>query len=568
MRTIKIIMLLLLPAALHAGDVIRSAVTPQDVTLYLRGAKVTATASVTLQKGRNKVLIQNLPGCIDDNSYKIGVENGVSLISFAPAFKKTEAASAALATYPKDVMDSIYAGLDQRIQEARDAMGQNTIQLDFIKDIISSNKQLEKSDVKKDDGESAFVTNLTGLIQIYETKSDFYLKENRKWTAQIARLEKEKAVWTSTFYPKPDARPADPRARLLTKELTVELVSAQARTASIEISYFVSQASWIPSYDLKVADVSKPMEIVYKGKIYQSTGQDWDAVHLKVSAYTPRPQQDRPILNHLYVNYQWPQVAAQSAGYGSTRYQKSAEEVKDVLHKYSSNAAMNYKKISADDQATYDIPVAQITQEQLNVSYGLQGNQTVLSDSAGSTLVLATQTAGIDARYYWIPRQTNDVYLVAWLKNWDVYHFLDGEANIFFNDNYVGKTRINTAITGDEFPVSLGIDERVIAKRSEVQDKEHVATRKEVKTETHRYELSVRNNTPSALQIDVYDQVPVSESDKVKIENIAYGAASYLPESGSLHWDLKIARGNQEKMTMGYSLSYPLEGGALNYYNR
>ncbi|RYZ48732.1 MAG: mucoidy inhibitor MuiA family protein [Sphingobacteriales bacterium] len=563
------VLMLLLSTTSHAGDAVRATMKPKAVTLFLQGAKVTGTTSVALQKGRNKVLIQSLPGCIDDNSYRIGVSNGVNLVSFSPAFRKDDPVTHT-AAFPKEEMDSINAALDQRIQDIRSTIAQNNTQLEFIKDVISNNKQLARGD-GKEDGKSTFVNNLTGLIQVYETKSERYMQENQKWNAELAKLDKEKARWARIFYPQKPAATVDPKAALLTKELTIELVSTQARTVDIEIAYFVTQASWIPSYDLKVADVSKPMEIVYKGKVFQYTGQDWEDVNLVVSAFMPRLNQDRPVLSRLYVNEQVPQPAPVYQTQTRMRYDK---KVLSPSSKFTAENAYNVAVNDAqtagpetEDEAVYDIPVANVSQQQLNVVYNLDAAQTLLSDNSGSTLVLATQTADINARYYWVPRQSIDVYLVAWLKNWDTYHFLDGDANIFLNDNFVGKTRINTRISGDEFPVSLGVDDRVVAKRAEMQDKNKTAMRKDMKTELHRYELSVRNNTPAPLKIDIYDQFPVSESDKIKVGDYAYGVANYKPETGSLHWDISVGRGSQEKVSMAYSMSYPLSSD-VNYYNR
>ena len=85
------------------------------------------------------------------------------------------------------------------------------------------------------------------------------------------------------------------------KELILEILAENEMNLNLGLSYIVSNAGWVPSYDLRALSTKKPLEIVYKGKIYQKTGQDWNNVKLFVSTYRPSYNQNRPILSPLYV---------------------------------------------------------------------------------------------------------------------------------------------------------------------------------------------------------------------------------------------------------------------------
>ena len=56
------------------GQEIKKEIEVKQATVFLQGAKVFGSTSVTLQKGRNMVRIINLPNNLDENTYKINLE--------------------------------------------------------------------------------------------------------------------------------------------------------------------------------------------------------------------------------------------------------------------------------------------------------------------------------------------------------------------------------------------------------------------------------------------------------------------------------------------------------------
>jgi hypothetical protein len=79
----------------------------------------------------------------------------------------------------------------------------------------------------------------------------------------------------------------------------LEILVDSETNLNLGVSYIVSDAGWVPSYDLRAESVKKPLEMVYKGKIYQKTGQDWKNIKLFVSTYRPSYNQDRLSFHHF-----------------------------------------------------------------------------------------------------------------------------------------------------------------------------------------------------------------------------------------------------------------------------
>ena len=77
--------------------------------------------------------------------------------------------------------------------------------------------------------------------------------------------------------------------------------------AQVEVSYITSAVSWTPFYELKVDEVSKPVQLVMKANLIQSTGENWEKAKLTFSTGKPAVYKVIPILSVWYLNYYTPQ---------------------------------------------------------------------------------------------------------------------------------------------------------------------------------------------------------------------------------------------------------------------
>ena len=83
--------------------------------------------------------------------------------------------------------------------------------------------------------------------------------------------------------------------------------------SKFEISYYVANCGWFPTYDLRIDDLSKPVTLSYKANLRQSTGVDWKNVWLTFSNATPTDAGDRPILSPFYLGEYKPQTQRNKA---------------------------------------------------------------------------------------------------------------------------------------------------------------------------------------------------------------------------------------------------------------
>ncbi|WP_279194950.1 DUF4139 domain-containing protein [Chryseobacterium indoltheticum] len=527
------ILLLILMVSFFKSQEIKKEIDVKQATVFLQGAKVFGSTNVTLQKGRNTVKIINLPNDLDENTYKINLEKNTTLLSITPQ-----------SNYLKN--DELTDGekkLDDERKKFQRQVNLLNIQIKNLtgeQNIINDNLKVSTND------KSTPQEQLIKLTEFYrkrmlEIDNQVFLLTEQKTTLDenIAKINKQ---FTEEQTHKTQNR----------KELILEILAENEMNLNLGVSYIVSNAGWIPSYDLRAQSTKKPLEIVYKGKIYQKTGQDWNNIKLFVSTYRPSYNQNRPILSPLYV--------AEYTAYNN-------EDAKVGYMQKAKAEISNSYQMRAEVSEPSQIPVATVSDNQMNILYELNYNQTIVSQEKEQYVILDKKNVEANYKYHTVPKLNNQVFLMAFVKNWQNLNLISGEANIYFEDNYIGKTNITSNYVKDEFPISLGVDERIVVKRIKLEDKTAQKSFNSNKWETESYEISIRNNTKESIELEILDQIPLSENQKITVKTLNIGDGNYDGKTGSILWNRKINSGGIEKINFSYEVKYPKEM-QIQYYSR
>jgi len=70
-----------------------------------------------------------------------------------------------------------------------------------------------------------------------------------------------------------------------TSEIVVSLSAEAPTDANFEISYVVGNAGWVPQYDIRAINTKSPLQLSYKANVFQSTGEEWKNVKLKLHKF-------------------------------------------------------------------------------------------------------------------------------------------------------------------------------------------------------------------------------------------------------------------------------------------
>ena len=159
--------------------------------------------------------------------------------------------------------------------------------------------------------------------------------------------------------------------------------------------------------------------------------------------------------------------------------------------------------------------------------------------------------------YFTAPVINENVFLTAKIGNWEQYNLLPGEANVYFEGTYSGKTNINPQATTDSLTVSLGVDPNVIVKRNQLNDFKKTNLIGSNKIYNKAYEIEVKNNKSANIDLVLMDRIPISQNKEIKIDDLETGTSKYDSKKGLLEWKINLSTKETKKYKFSYSVKYP-----------
>ena len=493
--------------------------TPTKAMVYLRSAKVTEEASVNLTKGKNIIKLVGLPNSIDENSYQVALSAGATLLSVSPStnYLKSDEYSAK----EQELIDN-RAVLQTQIKLLQAEIGTLTGELQ----LIEQNQKIGNND-------NGWTADELSKLATYYSKRTLEIRKGvvkksidleglnldlKKINQQINASVKDKNVNRN--------------------EVVLEIESSNALRSTIRLTYITTAAGWQPFYDIRVQNTTDDLDFITKAKVYQNTGKAWGDIDLSVSTYLPRSNQNRPILNPFYVR-----EAQQAIAYSG---QARGEMLK-----------INAYQLEEESMALDEVAVAEVLSQQFNILYKVNGKQDVDTKGNGQTFILDRQKVGAKYVHHSVPKLSEDVFLLANIQNWQSLNLLVTEANIYFQDTYIGKTTINPNYTKSEFPISLGVDERIVVKRRLLDNLESTKFLSSKKIDNYAYEISIRNNSGAAITLEILDQIPIAQNNKIEVIEVQTAGGNLNESTGSILWTEDIARGSGKILNLSYKVKYP-----------
>lgn len=203
-------------------------------------------------------------------------------------------------------------------------------------------------------------------------------------------------------------------------------------------------------------------------------------------------------------------------------------------------------------------PVDQV-ENQTSIDFDIKTPYTINSDNKNTVVDMDIYSLNANYEYYCVPKIDKDAFLIANILDWEKYNLLAGEANIFFENTFIGKSVLDLRYVSDTLKISLGRDKSIVVKREKVKDyttRQFIGTKKE---ETKAWHISVKNNKQQTVNMVLYDQVPVSamEEIEVSVDNVSGG--NFNKENGEVKWKLKLEPSAKKDIDLKYKVKYPKE---------
>lgn len=134
------------------------------------------------------------------------------------------------------------------------------------------------------------------------------------------------------------------------------------------------------------------------------------------------------------------------------------------------------------------------TRQPTGYEFGIKMPYTVLSDNKPIVAEIGRYELPVSYVYRCTPKIDKDAFLMAQVTDWSKLNLLEGEANIYFEGTFIGKSVLDVNTAGDTLSFSLGRDRQIAVQRT----KEHEYTSRKLmgamQTQTIGWKISVRNN--------------------------------------------------------------------------
>jgi len=498
-------------------------------TVYFNSVELSQTTSILLPKGTSEIVVKNVADYLNENTVQIGAPASVTVLSvqFTTNYISEYELNENNPTIKK-VRDSINLVKKeiQRVENARDSEAKAIELLDKNQQISGANSGLNVAELIK--MVDYYKLKRTEISNAYDALDEKAIKLNELLVKLNSKLEINTKNEEKTSKGK----------------LILQIMNEVAGNVDLDINYISNNASWNPFYDLRANSILEPINMMYKAQVIQNTGIDWKKVKLTLSSGNPNQNNQAPILNAWWLQYN----IRKDYGY----------EQKSVTNQLQGKASgisvgLDYRMGDVSSVSNYTT----VSENQLNISFDIDIPYDILSNGKAHSVALKEIKLPATYKYYAAPRVEKEAFLVAEINDYSKYNLLQGEANIIFEGMYVGKTYINPNQTSDTLNLSMGRDKKISIKREKVVDKSGTKFLSSKKEQTFTYDITVRNNKKEGVQMLLKDQYPLSPEKEIEVELLESDKAKINAETGILTWDIDLKPNETKKIRISHRVKYP-----------
>ena len=563
-------------------------VTPsiKHVTVFTNGAQVERSLSVNLLAGEQVITFTGLSPYTDVKSMQIKARGKLTVLGV---------------NYRTIHPDSI-----QRVKQLREAeklvKSTDEKERELKAQLEVVNAQLEMVKTNSSIGNRTTVTPLANIKELNNYYAQETLELKKKAIAIDQELEKLAEIREK------QEKTVDSIARIKLKTMTeadLTLQVAQAGKVEFDLTYYVRNAGWYPTYDLRSEELGLPLQLSYKANMFQNTKEEWNNIPVTLSSANPSRSNIAPELRTYWIDYGKlaPRYDNELGTEGSVSGVVLDEEgepligcsvmvvgtslgtVTDVNGRYSialprgksqlrfayvgylsqtssvngSTLNVRMKEDSAalqevvvigygvskkgrgktsrkrEDASMIEgkVPGIAVSKEpempeseliavneqraQFGYEFEIKQPLTLLSDGKTTTTEIARYQLPATYQYLGIPRADKDAFLVADATDWQQYSLLEGEANVYFENSFIGKTILDPTVANDTLHFSLGRDNGIRMQRTKVSARSTRRLLASNQEQDMTWRITVKNSRKEAVSLLLQDQIPVSQNSNITV---------------------------------------------------
>ncbi len=523
-----------------------------DVTVFPDRALVTRRAELRLPPGLSEVLVGPLPGAIEEDSVSAKGE-GETKVKLLGAKVVTRQLETAPSPKVHELEEQIKRLGDQMRQE-QNAKEVSRQKREFLASIKAASVQEIGKDIITKLPSAADISGL--LTTIEEGLASTYQKDLevdialRKLQEELDKVQRELAQLRGVGGRQETA-------------IVVELEAENAGRFDLEVSYRVPGATWEPVYEARANGEGSMVELTSYGVIRQNTGEDWSDVSVSLSTAKPAIGGRMPELEPWWLRKSEPVELQAAMSFERKRAYGKRADVEEGLAKNGAPADALKK---AALQEVSEIAQASAATKGPAVVFTLARRETILADWQPRKSPIAVHALPAQLAYEVTPKLSPYAYLRAKTTNNTDLVLLPGSVQVFLDGAFVDTSSLNLVGPGEEFNLFLGIDERIRVKRKQLKAFVDVSLlpglHGRIKTIDYNYLTTIENFRKTAAAITVIDQIPVSQHEEIKIENVVYDPKPTVEDKekpGVRRWTLSIPAGAKQSLKLSYRVTHPVD---------
>ena len=514
------------------------------VTVYLNGAQVYRRGFFNFKKGINTIIFKDVSRYVNQKTIQVKGKGDYIILDVKKDYKYLK---------PDKTIKPISNKILRQIAKKQDSLTEISYETTEISNkftfLRTEKNFLMQNKVFKKDTLPTLIASLSYLRkQLYDiNKEEINLKRrNRKLTVLRNGLNKrirDLRNYNATKNPKVNNQPSH--------RVLVTIQAKKKGSGRMTINYLVSNASWSPSYDIRVQNINSPVDLTMKAMVYQNSGEDWNNVKLTLSTNNPYKNKVKPELTTWFLNYYNPNLGYYNNRDKYKRKQRASAQKAESLNEISIISDNLKDMPSAVGSVNYTVKQANI----VNVEYKISIPYTIKADNKAHLVAVSKEKIKAKYFHYLVPKYDTEAYLVAKLVDWEELDLLPAKANLFYDGTYVGETRINPTMN-DTLLISLGNDRNVRIKRTKDKDRTKNKIFTNRKKNTISYNLEIKNMGNKALNIIVEDHIPVTKDQTIEITLENKSRAKFNNKTGLMIWDFKLKPKGRKKINYTYTVEY------------
>jgi uncharacterized protein (TIGR02231 family) len=528
----------------------------EEVTVYTNRARIVRRGLLSLSGDERELVVEGLPANIEPSSVRASGKGTtpVRLLEVRTEHVYTaEAQSGVLQELEKELR-----ALDEQIQSAADERQSLILQRDFVQNL--SEKAVDRYSVSLARRQSE-LNDAENLLDFLGQQYLGYANNLASADRKIARLHREREAIQRRY----DELLMNNTAATELYNVIVAVNVAGAGDFELEVSYLVAGAGWQPLYDVRANAPYAKISLTYLAQVTQNTGEDWNNITLTLSTAKPGYGALPPKPDPWYIDTVYPQIYAKKGAFRPAKMLMGGalEQSKDAARQRVPMPA----SVSADEYAPEPQPIYQAQEESAEtvgeqgvVAFRLEQQVDIPSDGTPHRTTIFSDEYPCRLEYIAMPRLVSYAYLqVVVINKPDGVTLLPGVANIFRDEVFNGTSPLENIAAGQEFKLSLGIDEGLKLERDLVEREVDKRLLSGQRRTTYAYRLFVTNLRETEMTLKLTEQLPVSRNETLKVRLTTSRPNIQPGEMGVLEWTLMLLPKAKREIYYQFTVEHPAD---------